>query len=388
MIARLNVGGPSIQVIDLTARLRARGYETVLLRGAEGPHEGTMDYLADELGVQTVRVPGLRRGVGLHDLVALRAVLGWLRTFRPDVLHTHTAKAGAIGRLAVAIAPWWRPRVVVHTFHGHVLKGEFSPILSRLIALIERLLATQATVLIAVSQEVADDLVQFGVAKRDKIKVVPLGFDLSPFAAEEDERQRLRLMLRDELGIAEGEVVVTLAARVARIKRVDRFLRACVALHDLPDVRFMIVGDGLQRTLLEDSEEAKVLGTRLIWTGFRRDMPTVFCASDIAVLTSDNEGTPVSLIEAGAAGLPVVSTHVGGVASVVEDGETGLLVPPAEDAALAWAVRRLVVDRELRERLGQAGRGRVLELFSVERLVADIDQLYRNAIRAAGASRR
>lgn len=375
MIARLNIGGPAIQVVNLTKRLTPLGYESVLLRGQEGEREGSMDDLAGALGVSPVRIPGLRRGIGLHDLRALATMIGWLRAFRPDVLHTHTAKAGALGRLAVAAVPWWRPRVVVHTFHGHVLKGEFSPRMSRVVAFVERLLATRATKLIAVSQEVADDLVDFGVARREKIEVIHLGFDLSLFDEPAEARRRIRRETRAALGLSEDDFVVTIIARVVKVKRIDRFIEMAHELADVPGIRFLIAGDGDQRGDLEASSAARGLGDALVWAGFRRDIPAICFASDVVVLTSDNEGTPVCLIEAQAARVPVVTTEVGGVRTVVRDGVSGRIVG-SDARELAGAVRDLITAPERREDFGVEGQRHVRNTFSIERLVADIDGLY------------
>lgn len=375
IIARLNVGGPSIQVVSLTRRLEPLGYRTVLLRGFESPDEGSMDYLACEMGVRPIRVPGLRREIGLHDLRALWETMRWIRRFRPKVMHTHTAKAGTIGRLAAILTPGWTPPVVVHTFHGHVLRGEFSARGSKLAALVERSLARHADRLIAVSDEIKDDLVDFGVAPPEQIEVVHLGFDLSPFTDNTPRREAVRRATRERLGIPLDARVVTVIARVVKVKRIDRFLAMARELADLEDVWFLVAGDGNLRAELAQSNDAKALGHRLVWAGFERDVPGICFASDVVALTSDNEGTPVCLIEAQAAGLPVVSTQVGGARTVVLDGATGRIV--SQDAeAIAAAVRSLLENADLRATYGHRGRSHVLATFSVERLVADIARLY------------
>lgn len=375
MIARLNVGGPAIQVVNLTKRLEAHGYRTVLLRGQEGPQEGSMDHLAEQLGVEPVHVAGLQREIGLHDVRALFDVMRWLRRMRPRILHTHTAKAGAIGRIAVLLSPRHRPDVIVHTFHGHVFKGEFSPRTSKLFARVERLLARRTTRVVAVSAEVRDDLIELGVAEPERIEIVRLGFDLSPFAGRDDERAAIRAQTRERLGVPADARVVTVIARVVKVKRIDRFIDMANRLADLDDVYFLVAGDGDRRAELEASPAARRLGDRLVWAGFERDIPAICFASDVVVLTSDNEGTPVCLIEAQAAGLPVVTTDVGGVATVVDDGRTGAIV--GEDAGeLAAAVRPYLEDPELARASGRYGREHVLARFGVERLVTDIADLY------------
>jgi glycosyltransferase involved in cell wall biosynthesis len=378
VIARLNVGGPTIQAITLTRLLESRGYATTLVHGVEGPSEGNMRYLAERLAVHPRLIKWLRPTHGPHDLPALPALMWTLWHARPHIVHTHAAKGGALGRAAARICA--RQAVLVHTFHGHSLRSYFSPRRARLYAQIERILARRTTALIAVSEEVRDELVELGVAPRERFEVVPLGFDLSAFDPDPPTRARGRAAIRAELEVAEGERVVTLIARLVPIKRVDRFLRVAGAMASQPGVRFVVVGDGELRWQLQRSAEAKALGSRLTWMGFRRDIADVCFASDVVVLTSDNEGTPVSLIEAHAAGLPVVATAVGGVRSVVEEGVTGYVVEPTDEQGFADAVLALLGDPERARAMGEAGRARVAEMFSLERLVDHLDALYRRLL--------
>ena len=379
VIARLNIGGPAIQAISLTRMLEARGYATTLVRGSEGEREGSMDYLANELGVQPVRVASLRREPGPRDLLALAAVTAIMLRRRPQIVHTHAAKAGTIGRLATLLLPGARRPLVVHTFHGHSLSGYFSSRRERAFLAIERFLARHTDRLIAVSEEVRDELVALGVAERQRFEVIPLGFDLAPFQANAAERAARRRAFRAELGLPDTARVVTLIARLVPIKRVDRFLRVAATLADRDDVHFLVIGDGELHDELRATPEAGRLGERLRWAGFRCDMPDVYFASDVVVLTSDNEGTPVSLIEAQAAGTPVASTRVGGVESVVEDGSTGLLADPDDEPGLAIALLRILDDRALAFAMGEAARIRA-QRFSLEKLVERIDQLYRGLL--------
>ncbi len=378
IIARLNIGGPAIHTIMLTQLMARRGYPTTLLRGVEGPDEGNMDYLANELGVEPLLVSSMGPLPSWRDFPAVAELIRRIRRERPTIVHTHTAKAGALGRVAAVLAfPLRHSRpMLVHTFHGHSLSGYFSPRKAMLYRGIERILARSTDRLIAVSDEVRDDLVSMGIAPLSKFKVVPLGFDLSRFAADDIAQTSARQTLRSELGIPPLAPVVTLIARLVPIKRVDRFLQVAALLRDVPDARFLIVGDGELRDDLQRSAAAQSLGERLIWTGFRRDMPAVYFASDVVVQTSDNEGTPVSLIEAQAAGVPVVSTRVGGTPSVVLNGVTGALVERHDLDGLAAHVRRLLDDPNARKLLGDAGRERALERFRLDRFVEQMDEFY------------
>jgi glycosyltransferase involved in cell wall biosynthesis len=274
--------------------------------------------------------------------------------------------------------PRRRP-VIVHTFHGHSLSGYFSSRTADVYRRIERWLARRTDVLVAVSPEVRDDLVALDVATVDRFAVVPLGLDLSRFLADENRAER-RAALRAVWGLADDDEVVTLVARVVPIKRVDRFLGMAERLLDRPRARFVVVGDGELRAELAASPAAAALGDRLVWAGFRTDMPDVCFASDIVALTSDNEGTPVSLIEAQAAATPVVSTAVGGVASAVMDGTSGLLAEREDEAGLAAAIRSLLDDPHAAKRMAAAGREHARATFGVERLVDDIDELYRRLL--------
>jgi glycosyltransferase involved in cell wall biosynthesis len=379
IIGRLNIGGPAIQVITLTRELEPLGYRTLLLRGVEAPHEGSMDDLADRLGVRPVLVPGMQQEIGAGELPALARLVRHLRAFRPHLVHTHTAKAGTLGRAAAVIAGGRHRPAIVHTYHGHSLESYFSPVKARVFLEIERALAGVSDRLIAVSPEVRADLVRLGVAPDRKFTVVPLGFDLSRFDLDIQARVEQRVAKRVEWGVGAGERVVTLIARLVPIKRVDRFLRVAALLASEPGLRFVVVGDGELGPELRASPEAAALGARVVWAGFDKDIPSVHAASDCIVLTSDNEGTPVSLIEAQAAGLPVVSTRVGGVASAVRDGETGILVAPDDDRAFADAV---MVALERASALGAAGREAAFDAFSLGRLVGDLDDLYRNVLAA------
>jgi glycosyltransferase involved in cell wall biosynthesis len=341
-----------------------------------------MDDLAEELDVEPVLVPDLRRDPGWHDLRALISLIGIMWRKSPQIVHTHAAKAGTLGRVAALATAFGRGRsvVIVHTFHGHSLTGYFSAPKVAAYRWIERVLARRTAALIAVSEEVRDELVALGVAPPERFEVIPLGFDLSRFSSLPESRATARLAVRAQLGIAADAIVITLIARLVPIKRVDRFLTAATMLLDHEKVHFLVVGDGELRESLRRSSAAKTLGNRVTWAGFRRDMPEVCFGSDVVVLCSDNEGTPVSLIEAAAAGLPTVSTRVGGAATVVRDGETGILVSCDQGQALAGAVRELVEDDAMRERMGVTARIHVLRMFSLDRLIRDIDVLYRRLL--------
>jgi glycosyltransferase involved in cell wall biosynthesis len=301
---------------------------------------------------------------------------------RPHVLHTHTAKAGAVGRAAALLAVGARPPVVVHTFHGHVLTGYFSKTMSRLFLEVERRLARRTSALIAVSPEVRDDLVRLGVAPASRFAVLRLGLDLERRTAAPPDA---RAGVRAELGVSEEQFLVAWLGRMTEIKRVDDLLRIFADLRGRGvDAVLVLVGDGPNRSGLERLARELGIAGSVRFTGFRSDVGSIFRACDAVALTSANEGTPVSLIEALAARCAVVTTDVGGAADVVDHGRAGILVPPGDLPAFADVLAELARSPERRRELGEAGARHVLARYSVERLVDDVDELYRSLLRERG----
>ena len=383
-IARLNVGGPALHVSYLTRGLDARAYETTLVAGQVGAGEGSMEYVAGELGLRPVPIGSLQREIApLADVRSLVRLVRLLRRARPDIVHTHTAKAGALGRLAVALSGV-RPRpAVVHTYHGHVLSGYFSPRVAEAYRWIERLLAHGSDALVAVSPEVRDDLVRLGVAPASRFAVVRLGLELERrTTAARDARGRVR----DELGVDETTMLVLWLGRMTTIKRVDLLVEAFARLRERGvDSVLVLAGDGPDRPDLEGRVAELGLDDAVRFLGFREEVGELYAAADVVALSSANEGTPVSLIEALAAGRAVVTTDVGGARDVVAAGAAGLLVPPGDPDALADGLAALA-DPALRERLGAAGRLHVTGRYSVSRLVDDVDRLYRSLLETRGGS--
>jgi glycosyltransferase involved in cell wall biosynthesis len=372
IFSRLNIGGPSVHVILLSAYLRERGYETRLVVGTETGREGNMLGLAAEKNVRCESLAGLGREIApFSDLRALVGLRRLMRDWRPAIVHTHTAKAGLLGRVAARLAGV--PRVV-HTYHGHVLHGYFSPAKTAVFRRLETHLAGYADVLVAVSDEVRNDLVRFGVAPAERIRVIPLGLELAHLAGPLPRGE-----LRRAAGFADEAPLVGMVGRLVPIKDAPTFLQAARRVHEArPDARFALVGDGDERPALERLTAELGLDGALHFAGWRQDLRPVYGDLDVVVNASRNEGTPVALIEAMAAGRPVVATRVGGTPDLLGGGARGRLVPPGEPEALAGGILETLADPAAASDRRVAARDHVLSTHSVERLVRDVDALYRD----------
>ncbi|MDP6421766.1 MAG: glycosyltransferase family 4 protein [SAR202 cluster bacterium] len=375
MIARLNVGGPARHVILLTAKLDADAYSTLLVTGRAAPTEGTMRSFSEEFGVEPQLMVGLGRKISpWRDLLVLIRLYRLCVRYRPHVVHTHTAKAGVVGRLAAYLAG---VPVIVHTYHGHIFHGYFSPAKTWVFLAIERWLGRFTHRLVTVSEAVRRDLLRLEICKPDRVVVIPLGLQLEPLLSCE----RRRGELRSELGLGEDTPLVGIIARLVPIKAHEVFLDAAarVAARE-PLSRFLLVGDGERRGELEALVDRLGLRERVQFLGWREDLDRVLADLDIVALSSRNEGSPVCLIEAMAAARSVVATRAGGVGDVVEDGVTGCLVEVDNAQQMAQSILALLGDPKRRAKMGQAGRRRVYPGFSSQRLVDDIDRLYRELL--------
>jgi glycosyltransferase involved in cell wall biosynthesis len=380
LFSRLNIGGPSVHVILLTAGLSARGYRTRLVVGQEQAQEGNLLDLAAERGVLCERLDALGREIRvISDIRALYGLYRIIREFRPSVVHTHAAKAGLLGRVAARLAG---VPVVVHTYHGHVLRGYFGPAKTAFFRALEALLAPVSDALIAVSEAVKQDLVSLSVARADHIRVVPLGLDLERFTHDLP-----RGGLRGALAFAPEAPLVGMVGRLVPIKDVPTFLRAARLVHAArPAVRFALVGDGEEREALEDLCTQLGLSPLVTFQGWRRDMEAVYGDLDVVVNSSRNEGTPVALIEALASARAVVATRVGGTPDLLAEGEYGRLVPAEDPEALAAAILGVLDEPEVAHQRALRGRTHVLARHGAGRLVDDIDRLYRELLAAKGAA--
>lgn len=384
IITRLNVGGPAIQALSLTSRLQHHGFDTLLLHGQTDAGEGDMRTVLDAGPVSEVYLSSLRRPVRpLDDLVALTAIYLQLCRYRPRIVHTHMAKAGTLGRLATfAYNLTWglgRPARTVHTYHGTVLDGYFSPFVSRCVAGVERALGLFTSILIAISSRIRRDIEEvYRIARAEQIRIVPLGFDLRRFAAIDGAA---RGAARQDLELTPGTSVVTTVGRLTEIKQQHVFLSVAQRLaQQRQAIAFLIVGDGTLRRQLEEQAHALGIQDRVRFLGWRADLPRIYAATDVFLLTSANEGTPVALIEAMASGVAGVSTDVGGVGDVISSDSVGLLAPAGDVERLTQSVAALLDDPARCASVGAAGRASVLSRYGLERLENDIVGVYRELL--------
>jgi glycosyltransferase involved in cell wall biosynthesis len=378
-ITRLNIGGPAIHTILLTRGLQNDRFASVLVTGQEGPHEGSMRDLAAKHGVTPRYLTELGREVSpVNDLRATLAMYRMIRSSKPHIVHTHMAKAGTAGRLAAKLAG---VPIIVHTFHGHTFHSYWGPVKSAVFLQIERTLGAMTDRIIAVGDAQKADIANYGVAPLSKIRTIPLGLEIDQMLDAEHHTGKLRA----ELGVGPDRKLIGIVARLVPIKAHELFLEAAVSIRAAqPDTTFLIIGDGERRAELESMAQQLGVADVTRFMGWRSDMRDVYADLNVVTLCSNNEGSPVALIEALAAGRPVVSTRVGGVPNVVQDGENGLLVPPRDAAAFAEGILTLLRDPARAAQLGLAGRAAVYPKYWSGRLVEDIERLYLELAREKG----
>ena len=398
IIARLNVGGPARHVVWLTQALQGDGFESKLVAGTVPEGEEDMSYFADEHGVEPIFIREMSRELSARDVVSFWKLLRTVYRERPDIIHTHTAKAGTVGRAAAFVYKWLTPgtlvgrprRVkVIHTFHGHVFHSYYGKRKTQAFILIEKALARLASdkIIVITPQQFREIHSDVGVGSAEQFEVVPLGIDLQKFEVDDADRGEFRR----EFGISDAEVLVGFVGRLADIKNIPLLLEAATryfATEDVPDAKFIIIGDGHMRQEL--ARLAEPLGERVIFAGNRDDLGRVYAGLDVVALTSLNEGTPLSVIEAMASRRPVIATKVGGVVDllgipVVEHTgftahERGVGVESKDAAGFARGLIYLAKNERLRFDLGKRGRQFAIDNYGVERLVSDIRSLYRRLL--------
>lgn len=381
LIARLNVGGPATQAILMTEAFRKKGYRALLLAGEVPSGEGSMEYLAHERGVRLIKISKLSRKISAAaDLKSFWRLVRLFRRERPMILHTHTAKAGTLGRLA-AMATGVPVRV--HTFHGHVFSGYFSPALTRIFLAIERFLGRHTDCIVAISPSQQKELVEtYRIAPPDKVVTIPLGFDLDRFLRFNGPGGFIRASAR----CGREAVLVGWVGRMTAIKAPALFVESALRISAaLPSVQFVMVGDGELREDCEARIRQARLNDKVVLTGWKQDLTDVYAGLDLLLLTSINEGTPLALLEAMASARSFIATDVGGVRDLMigaprreeswERFDNGILVP-CDSRRIAEAAQYLLQRPELRREMGCAGREFVRNRYSCNRLADDLENLY------------
>jgi glycosyltransferase involved in cell wall biosynthesis len=406
IIARLNVGGPARHVVWLTKGLQDDEFESVLVAGRVPAGEQDMGYLAEANGVRPFYIDEMSRELSIHDAISLLKTYRTICREKPDIIHTHTAKAGTVGRLAAFMYRWltWKtligqPRTirVVHTFHGHVFHSYYGRFKTRVFIAIEKFLARFASDrIVVISRQQLDEINgRFGIGKKGQFSVIPLGIDLEPYL-ESAER---RAAFRQELNADDGEIFVGFVGRLTEIKNISLYLQVAEQYvkrnYGLPKLRFIIAGDGNLREELEEEVAERRLDSDVVFVGNRPDIEVVYSGLDIVALTSHNEGTPLSLIEAMASRRPVISTTVGGVVDLLgdvreaKDGftihERGIgVIPNSLDGFLKGLIY-LVKNERLRESLAVTACEFATEKYGRDRLVKEIRELYRGLMEQKGS---
>lgn len=399
IIARLNVGGPARHVVWLTEGLNEHGYRSTLVAGTVPDGEEDMSYLAADHGLEPIYIKEMSRELSLLDVVSLWKIYRLVQNLNPDIVHTHTAKAGTIGRLAAFAYRWLtpgtligRPRrlVIVHTFHGHVFHSYYGRLKTNFFLTVERILARTATdkIVVITEQQFEEISSKFRVGDPNQFRVIRLGIDLSPFKAIRERNDTIR----SSIGASENDLVVAFVGRLTEIKDLSLLLKAVAGYRKandkaLPNIRLIVCGDGHLRRSLETEALQLGIADGVSFVGNRRDTASIYGASDIVALSSLNEGTPLSLIEAMAAGRPVISTSVGGVVDLLgtkneslesfDVCERGIGVAAGAVDGFINGLIYLAKDERLRKSLGEAGRSFVVQNYSKERLISDVDRLYR-----------
>jgi glycosyltransferase involved in cell wall biosynthesis len=390
VLNRLNIGGPTYNVAYLSGYLN-KSYTTRVLAGMKEPYEGSSEYVLKDLGIDYELVPGMVRRISpRQDAEAYRYIAQAIRTFKPDIVHTHAAKAGALGRLAAHFSAY-RPKAIVHTYHGNVFDGYFSPIKTKVFLGIERYLCSVSDAIVAISEKQRTDLAeQYKIAPAEKIHVIRLGFDLDRFTTD---RELKRNQFRNEYRVDEDTLVVSITGRLTAIKNHALFFDAARHIkqeHPHLKVKYFVVGDGelfdpLISKAVADGFNVSVPGKEnadadVVFTSWRKDIDTINAGSDIIALTSFNEGTPVSIIEALASKKAVIATDVGGVGDVVKDNFNGLL-STLDPKSFSEKLLNLLTDKYLRTRLAGEGELGVFKNYSYHRLISDMENLYENLLK-------
>ena len=373
IINRLNLGGPTYNAAYLTHYLSPE-FETVLISGMKDASEESSEFIVKKLGINPIYIPEMKREIDpRNDRAAYNKIKQLIKEFKPDIVHTHASKAGTIGRIAAINS---NVPVIVHTFHGHVFHSYFNPVTSRIFMEIEKYLARKSTAIIAISEIQKSELVyKHKIVAEEKVKVIPLGFDLSRFRQNEEQNRK---QFREQYNLKDDDIAIGIVGRLVPIKNHSLFISALKRTLTKTNNKIMafIIGDGQLRPQLEKMVTEAGISERVTFTSWIKNIEVPMAGLDIIALTSLNEGTPVSLIEAQAAGKPIVSTEVGGIANVVWKDKTGFLSAPDDISSFSENLLKLIENQALRKEMGDKGWNYIHEQFHYKRLVRETGALY------------
>jgi len=371
IITRLNIGGPTLHVVNLCHGLQDE-YETILVCGRKEEHETDMSYYAEQYQVPIIYLKNMSRELHFPaDLLALWELFWLIKKEKPDIVHTHTAKAGTLGRIAAILSG---VPLRFHTFHGNIFKGFFSPLKTKFFIGIERFLALFTTKIVAISEKQKQELIDFHITKPEKIVVIMLGFNFHHVLAQEEHQG----LFRQKYHIPSDALLVAKIARITAIKNHLLFLDIAEKLAN-HHIYFVIVGDGDLREYIQKEIERRNLQQKVMITGFIQDLKPLYADIDVSMLTSKNEGTPVALIEAMANGKIVVSTNVGGIADFVENGYNGFFIDDFSPAPFAQILIDIQTGNIKSHTISTQAKELALRKFTKERLTFEVNQLYQGS---------
>lgn len=376
IIARLNIGGPAIHTCLLTKHFNNSEYDSLLINGELSDGEGDMSYLLGDGTVFHKHIASLQREISpIADLKSIIELYKLFKKEKPDIVHTHTAKAGMVGRLAAFLA---RVPVRIHTYHGHVFSGYFTPLKTKMFIMIERFLALISTKIIVISEKQKSEICnKYKISPREKVAIIRLGFDMENY----DSLEKYKNYWRKKFNIPNNAPIVGIIGRLTAIKNHKLFLQIANEIYNkINNVHFLIIGDGELKNELKNEINELSLKPNIHFTGWITDIPLLYSDIDILLLTSLNEGTPVAIIEAMHYGIPAVSTNVGGVSDLIKNGENGFVVNSFNPEDFSPVILKLLDNPKLRRKIGNAGQSFIKEKFSAKRLISDLDQLYRQLL--------
>jgi glycosyltransferase involved in cell wall biosynthesis len=372
ILSRMNIGGPTIHVVLLTKYMDNKKYKSFLLSGSISEGEGDMSYLIEHYAIEHRLIKTLKREISLiDDLKSIKELYTFFRREKPHIVHTNQAKAGMVGRLAAWLA---RVPVILHTYHGHVFSGYFSAVKTSFYILIERIMAIISTRIIVVSEMIKKDIYStYNITTEKKVSVIPLGFEL----VKMDSLNKYRGVFRKQFSIPDDAPVIGIVGRLTGIKNHHLFVDiANLLLQQYKQIHFLIVGDGELREEIEEKVKKMNIAENIHFCGWVTEIAKMYADLDVMLLTSKNEGTPVTVIEAMYYKIPVISSNVGGLSDLIEDGKTGFLINSFVAENYIPVIIKLLESKEEKNEIAEAGHAFVADKFTIDRLIGDMDDLY------------